>query len=271
MPHDPQKPLRSGSRRGILALDIFAVSNDIGERSRARAAPPPRARPDVLLSSCLAPKFNMLGPPNSRKSPTLLHADYGGTVEKHISRPPLLAYFLWPKNIPGEAPALRSGLPPNLPATLARSALNSGHYGHNIPHDRLLIIDLRHQVTQLIARRLRELKSIVKSIRSTRWMMPFWMTSPPRHDLCRGGPAQRRFTPYARRARLASVFERDLRCWGICLWPATDDCDHARGKVEGARSSARAQAEFGRARDPAVEKSDLLTGWFATDRRAGVA
>ena len=127
-------------------------------------------------------------------------------------------------------------------------------------HDRLLIIDFGSQVTQLIARRLRELHVYCE-------IHPFNMVTPeflaefaPKAVILSGGPASV-FAEGAPRPP-AQVLELDVPVLGICYGQQVM-MEMLGGKVERGHKTA----EFGRAYvTPDAEKLDLLDGWFLTDR-----
>ena len=132
-------------------------------------------------------------------------------------------------------------------------------------HDRLLIIDFGSQVTQLIARRLRELNVYCEIHPFNTVDDAFLDDFAPKAVILSGGPASVVNADAPRPP--ASVFERGLPVLGICYGQQLM-MDMLGGKVEGGKiSGGGGTAEFGRAWvTPAATKSDLLTGWFATDR-----
>ncbi|ABG32309.1 GMP synthase (glutamine-hydrolyzing) [Roseobacter denitrificans] len=127
-------------------------------------------------------------------------------------------------------------------------------------HDRLLIIDFGSQVTQLIARRLRELNVYCE-------IHPFNLVDDAFLDafgakavIFSGGPS----SVFADGAPMppASVFERGVPILGICYGQQV--MMHCLGgKVERGHGTA----EFGRAYvTPTAQKLDMLQGWFETDQ-----
>ncbi|MBB3994528.1 GMP synthase (glutamine-hydrolyzing) [Sulfitobacter undariae] len=132
-------------------------------------------------------------------------------------------------------------------------------------HDRLLIIDFGSQVTQLIARRLRELNVYCEIHPFNTVDDAFLDAFAPKAIILSGGPASVVNADAPRPP--SSVFERNVPVLGICYGQQLM-MDMLGGKVEGGKiSGGGGTAEFGRAYvTPAVEKSDLLMGWFATDR-----
>ena len=132
-------------------------------------------------------------------------------------------------------------------------------------HDRLLIIDFGSQVTQLIARRLRELNVYCEIHPFNTVDDAFLDDFAPKAVILSGGPASVVNADAPRPP--ASVFERGLPVLGICYGQQLM-MDMLGGKVEGGKiSGGGGTAEFGRAWvTPAATKSDLLIGWFATDR-----
>ena len=127
-------------------------------------------------------------------------------------------------------------------------------------HDRLLIIDFGSQVTQLIARRLRELKVYCEIHPFARVDAAFLADFTPRAVILSGGPASV-FAPGAPMPPEA-VFELGVPVLGICYGQQVM-MHLLGGKVE----SGHGTAEFGRAYvTPTEEKLDLLEGWFAQGR-----
>ena len=127
-------------------------------------------------------------------------------------------------------------------------------------HDRLLIIDFGSQVTQLIARRLRELNVYCEIHPFNLVDDAFLDTFDPKAVILSGGPSSV-FTQGAPMPP-ASVFERGVPILGICYGQQV--MMHCLGgKVERGQGTA----EFGRAYvTPTTRKLDMLKGWFETDR-----
>lgn len=127
-------------------------------------------------------------------------------------------------------------------------------------HERLLIVDFGSQVTQLIARRLRELHVYCE-------IHPFHAVTPeflaefaPKAVILSGGPA----SVYAEGAPLPprELFELGVPVLGICYGQQAM-MHMLGGLVEGGQGTA----EFGRAHvTPAEERLALLEGWFAEGR-----
>jgi GMP synthase (glutamine-hydrolysing) len=123
-------------------------------------------------------------------------------------------------------------------------------------HDRCLIVDFGSQVTQLIARRLRELNAYCE-------IHPYHAVTPaflrdfaPKAVILSGGPS----SVYAPGAPLPvrEVFELGVPVLGICYGQQAM-MQELGGLVE--RGDGR--AEFGRAYvEPAGEPLDILQGWF---------
>ncbi|EYD73569.1 GMP synthase (glutamine-hydrolyzing) [Rubellimicrobium mesophilum DSM 19309] len=127
-------------------------------------------------------------------------------------------------------------------------------------HDRLLIIDFGSQVTQLIARRLRELH-VYCEIHPFNAVTPeFIRAFAPKAVILSGGPA----SVFAEGAPLPprEVFDLGVPVLGICYGQQAM-MHMLGGKVE----SGHGTAEFGRAYvTPGDEKLDLLQGWFLDGR-----
>ncbi|MBC7138469.1 MAG: glutamine-hydrolyzing GMP synthase [Defluviimonas sp.] len=127
-------------------------------------------------------------------------------------------------------------------------------------HDRLLIIDFGSQVTQLIARRLRELHVYCEIHPFQKVTEAFLRDFAPRAVILSGGPA----SVFAEGAPMppASVFTLGVPVLGICYGQQV--MMHCLGgKVERGHKTA----EFGRAYvTPAGEPLPLLEGWFAEGR-----
>jgi GMP synthase (glutamine-hydrolysing) len=129
-----------------------------------------------------------------------------------------------------------------------------------IAHDRLLIIDFGSQVTQLIARRLRELNVYCEIHPFQKVDDAFLDAFGPKAIIFSGGPA----SVFAEGAPMppASAFSRGVPILGICYGQQV--MMHVLGgKVERGHGTA----EFGRAYvTPGADKLDLLDGWFADGR-----
>jgi len=127
-------------------------------------------------------------------------------------------------------------------------------------HDRLLIIDFGSQVTQLIARRLRELNVYCEIHPFQKVTDAFLADFAPRAVILSGGPA----SVFAGGAPMppASVFTLGVPVLGICYGQQV--MMHCLGgKVERGHKTA----EFGRAYvTPESEALPLLEGWFAEGR-----
>ena len=127
-------------------------------------------------------------------------------------------------------------------------------------HERLLIIDFGSQVTQLIARRLRELNVYCEIHPFNKVDDAFLHDFAPKAVIFSGGPA----SVFSEGAPMPpqSVFDLGVPILGICYGQQV--MMHCLGgKVERGHGTA----EFGRAFvTPTQAKTDLLDGWFATDR-----
>ena len=130
----------------------------------------------------------------------------------------------------------------------------------DIFHDRLLIIDFGSQVTQLIARRLRELNVFCEIHPFNTVDDAFLREFAPKAVIFSGGPS----SVFAEGAPMPpqSVFDLGVPILGICYGQQV--MMHCLGgKVERGHGTA----EFGRAFvTPTTDTLDLLEGWFATDR-----
>ena len=151
------------------------------------------------------------------------------------------------------------GLAPVLP--LQQASCGPNHSGMTqISHDRLLIIDFGSQVTQLIARRLRELNVYCEIHPYQNVTDAFLAEFAPKAVIFSGGPA----SVFAEGAPMppASVFELGVPILGICYGQQV--MMHVLGgKVERGHGTA----EFGRAYvTPQAKKLALLQGWFEADR-----
>ena len=127
-------------------------------------------------------------------------------------------------------------------------------------HDRLLIIDFGSQVTQLIARRLRELNVYCEIHPFNKVTDAFLADFAPRAVILSGGPS----SVFADGAPMppASVFTIGVPVLGICYGQQVM-MHLLGGRVERGHGTA----EFGRAYvTPTPARSDLLDGWFLEDR-----
>ena len=126
-----------------------------------------------------------------------------------------------------------------------------------IQHDRLLIIDFGSQVTQLIARRLRELNVYCEIHPYQNVTDAFLKEFAPKAIIFSGGPdsVMREGSPRPP----AKAYELGVPILGICYGQQVMMQDLG-GKVE---AGEHATAEFGRAYvTPAGSKLDILDGWF---------
>ena len=127
-------------------------------------------------------------------------------------------------------------------------------------HDRLLIIDFGSQVTQLIARRLRELNVYCEIHPYQNVDGAFLQAFDPRAVIFSGGPdsVMREGSPRPP----AEVYRLGVPILGICYGQQVMMHDLG-GKVE---AGEHATAEFGRAYvTPTTSHSEVLDGWFAGD------
>ncbi len=126
-------------------------------------------------------------------------------------------------------------------------------------HDRLLIIDFGSQVTQLIARRLREL-NVYCEIHPFQNVTDAFLTEfAPKAVIFSGGPASVMDEGSPRPPE--SVFGLGVPILGICYGQQVMmQC--LGGKVERGHGTA----EFGRAYVTPESKLSLLEGWFLTDK-----
>ncbi|MFN6952887.1 MAG: glutamine amidotransferase-related protein, partial [Albidovulum sp.] len=127
-------------------------------------------------------------------------------------------------------------------------------------HQRLLIIDFGSQVTQLIARRLRELKVYCEIHPFNRVDDAFLKAFAPKAVIFSGGPA----SVFADGAPMPprTVFDLGVPILGICYGQQV--MMHCLGgKVERGHGTA----EFGRAYvTPTDSRLPLLDGWFSEGR-----
>ncbi|MEL7117179.1 MAG: glutamine-hydrolyzing GMP synthase, partial [Pseudomonadota bacterium] len=127
-------------------------------------------------------------------------------------------------------------------------------------HDRLLIIDFGSQVTQLIARRLRELNVYCEIHPYQSVTDAFLRDFAPKAIVFSGGPdsVMRESSPRPPRA----AYEMGVPILGICYGQQVMMHDLG-GRVE---AGEHATAEFGRAYvSPTPTRLNLLEGWFVTD------
>ncbi|MFT4702198.1 MAG: GMP synthase (glutamine-hydrolyzing), partial [Yoonia sp.] len=129
----------------------------------------------------------------------------------------------------------------------------------NVHHERLLIIDFGSQVTQLIARRLRELNVYCEIHPYQKVTDAFLAEFGPKAVILSGGPdsVTREGSPRAPE----SLWEMGLPVLGICYGQQTM-MTQLGGKVE----SGHGTAEFGRAFVTPAGKLSLLDGWFEADK-----
>jgi GMP synthase (glutamine-hydrolysing) len=131
-------------------------------------------------------------------------------------------------------------------------------------HDRLLIIDFGSQVTQLIARRLRELNVYCEIHPFNKVDNAFLKSFAPRAVIFSGGPA----SVFAEGAPMppAGVFDLGVPILGICYGQQV--MMHCLG---GLVERGHGTAEFGRAYvTPTTEQLSILEGWFAEGGREQV-
>jgi GMP synthase (glutamine-hydrolysing) len=132
-------------------------------------------------------------------------------------------------------------------------------------HDRLLIIDFGSQVTQLIARRLRELNVYCEIHPYQKVTDAFLAAFAPKAVIFSGGPDS--VTRAGSPRPPQSVYTLGVPILGICYGQQTMMQDLG-GMVEGGKiSGGGGTAEFGRAFvTPAGDKLPLLDGWFEGER-----
>ena len=124
-------------------------------------------------------------------------------------------------------------------------------------HDRLLIIDFGSQVTQLIARRLRELHVYCEIHPFQNVDEAFIKDFAPKAVILSGGPSSV-FDENAPRAPQA-LFDMGLPILGICYGQQV-----MMHQLGGTVERGHGTAEFGRAFvTPSDEKLSILKGWFA--------
>ena len=123
-------------------------------------------------------------------------------------------------------------------------------------HEKLLIIDFGSQVTQLIARRLRELNVYCEIHPFQNVTDSFLQNFAPKAVILSGGPAS--VIDEGSPRPPMSVFEMGVPVLGICYGQQVMmQC--LGGKVERGHGTA----EFGRAYVSAKDKLSLLDGWFS--------
>ena len=133
-----------------------------------------------------------------------------------------------------------------------------------IAHDRLLIIDFGSQVTQLIARRLRELNVYCEIHPYQNVTDAFLRDFAPRAIVFSGGPdsVTRAGSPRPPRA----AYEMGVPILGICYGQQVMMQDLG-GRVEGGKiTGGGGTAEFGRAYVVPQGRTPLLEGWFEAGR-----
>jgi GMP synthase (glutamine-hydrolysing) len=127
-------------------------------------------------------------------------------------------------------------------------------------HDRLLIIDFGSQVTQLIARRLRELHVYCEIHPFQVVTDQFLADFAPKAVILSGGPASVIDAGSPRPP--ASLFTYGVPILGICYGQQVM-MEMLGGKVERGHDTA----EFGRAHvTPTAQQLDILNGWFVEGR-----
>ena len=126
-------------------------------------------------------------------------------------------------------------------------------------HDRLLIIDFGSQVTQLIARRLRELNVYCEIHPFNKVNAAFLRDFAPKAVILSGGPASVIDEGSPRPPE--AVFELKVPVLGICYGQQVM-MHMLGGKVE----TGHGTAEFGRAYVTPKGKLSLLDGWFADEK-----
>ena len=128
-----------------------------------------------------------------------------------------------------------------------------------VDHDRLLIIDFGSQVTQLIARRLREL-SVYCEIHPYQNVTPdFLRDFEPKAVIFSGGPASVIAEGSPRPP--AEVFDLGVPILGICYGQQV-----MMQMLGGEVTRGHGTAEFGRAYVAPTHDLGLLTGWFKTQK-----
>ncbi|KQI69612.1 GMP synthase [Loktanella sp. 3ANDIMAR09] len=133
-----------------------------------------------------------------------------------------------------------------------------------IEHERLLIVDFGSQVTQLIARRLRELNVYCEIHPYQNVTDAFLADFAPRAVIFSGGPDSVTRPGSPRPPK--SIYDLGVPILGICYGQQVMMQDLG-GHVEGGKiSGGGGTAEFGRAFVTPTGRLDLLDGWFTEDR-----
>ncbi len=127
------------------------------------------------------------------------------------------------------------------------------------PHDRLLIIDFGSQVTQLIARRLREANVFCEIHPFQNVTAGFLAKFAPKAVIFSGGPASVIDDGSPRPPR--QVFDLGVPILGICYGQQV-----MMAMLGGRVERGHGTAEFGRAYVTPQGSLPLLDGWFAQDR-----
>ena len=132
-------------------------------------------------------------------------------------------------------------------------------------HDRLLIIDFGSQVTQLIARRLRELNVYCEIHPYQNVTDDFLSAFKPKAVIFSGGPDS--VTRPGSPRPPQSVYTMGVPVLGICYGQQVMMQDLG-GQVDGGKiSGGGGTAEFGRAYvTPTEDELQLLNGWFADEK-----
>lgn len=123
------------------------------------------------------------------------------------------------------------------------------------PHERVLVVDFGSQVTQLIARRLREARVYCEIVPFQKVDGPFLETFAPRAIILSGGPASVLDADSPRASD--AVFGAGVPVLGICYGQQVM-VQQLGGRVEGG-----GHREFGRATLCTTAASPLLEGWIA--------
>jgi GMP synthase (glutamine-hydrolysing) len=123
------------------------------------------------------------------------------------------------------------------------------------PHERVLIVDFGSQVTQLIARRLREMQVYAEIVPFSRVDGAFLRAFAPKAVILSGGPASVLDAGSPRAA--AEVFTLDVPVLGVCYGQQTM-VEQLGGRVEGGH-----HREFGRAFLTVGTESPLFAQWAA--------